>query len=152
MKVNFEKSLPCFLGFVLLFTSVIMNFSMDYKNNLFLEFNNLLNNKQQIIYKNIIKERITIYTIGLFLGIVLGILFLIKFPNHKYKICLFLTIVISTKLFFYKVYPKSTFMLYHLTTKQQTDKWMDIYKYMSTRWSKSLILSLISYFIISYFF
>ena len=146
------KTIYCFLGFVLLLSSILMNFLFNDKQKIFLEFNNLLNNKQQIIYKNIIKERITIYTIGLFLGIVLGILFLIKFPNHKYKICLFLTIVISTKLFFYKVYPKSTFMLYHLTTKQQTDKWMDIYKYMSTRWSKSLILSLISYFIISYFF
>ena len=93
-----EKTIYCFLGFVLLLSSILMNFLFNDKQKIFLEFNNLLNNQQKLIYKNIIKERLAIYTFGLLLGLFFGILFLSKYKDNKYKICIFLVIVFSTKL------------------------------------------------------
>ena len=52
----------------------------------------------------------------------------------------------------YKIYPKSTYMLYHLDKKDQVNKWMDIYTYMKKIWVSSFILSTIAYILFAYSF
>ena len=49
------------------------------------------------------------------------------------------------RIFFYYIYPKSTYMLKHLTNREQVDKWTDLYVYMKKIWISSLVISLISY-------
>ena len=46
------------------------------------------------------------------------------------NVCIFIVIVFVTKMFAYKGYPKSTYMLYHLDKKEQVDAWTDIYRNM----------------------
>ena len=53
------------------------------------------------------------------LGLFLGILYLYTYSEEKFKVCKFIVIVMLTKLTFYYFYPKSDFMLYHLTEKEQ---------------------------------
>ena len=52
---------------------IFMNFLKDNKK--FEKFNNTLNDEQKKIYKNIIVERIKIYSIGIATGLFLGILY-----------------------------------------------------------------------------
>lgn len=138
--------LYCAVGFTLLFSSIWMNFS--YNDKIFLEFNSLLNSNQKQIYKEIVLERIKIYFSGMMLGLLLGFLFLVKYPNDKYRLCKFLTIIYVTKLGFYKIHPKKPLMLYSLTTKQQVDAWADIYQEMKHRWISSIIIGFIGYLFI----
>ena len=141
----------CTIGIILLFTSIIMNF-IGNKKDIFLKFQNTLDKQQNNIYQKIVYERLMIYTKGMILGLILGIFYLYKYPKDKYKICKFFAIVFVTKLGFYYIYPKSTLMLYHLKTKEQVDRWADIYLYMKKRWIISLIISSISYFLIAKYF
>ena len=140
------KLIFCAIAFILLISSVVMHFFIDKKDN-FLE---TLNHKQKVKYKEIIYERLKIYIFGMILGLFLGILYLYTYSEDKFKVCKFIAIIMSTKLIFYYFYPKSDYMLYHLQTKEQVKAWTDVYKSYKNAWKYSLIVSFISYILISY--
>lgn len=139
------NKLYCFIGVTLLLSSSFMNFLKN--ENVFNNFMNLLNDNQKNIYNKIIKERLSIYITGTILGIIIALIFRYKYSCN---ICICLSIIFITKLVFYYIYPKSTYMMYHLTNKKQTDAWMDIYTHMKYNWIKSIIFGLISYIFILY--
>ena len=135
----------CFIGYTLLLLSIFIHLLKNEKlQNRFIK---LLNKKQLKIYELIVKERITIYISGTFIGFLLGFLYIYFFPKHKYKNCLFITILMVTKLLFYSLYPKSTYILNHLNTKKQIQYWTDIYIHMKKIWIQSIILSITSYYL-----
>ena len=122
-----------------------MHFLKDDK--VFDHFMSLLNREQKNTYTKIIKERVFIYLLGTVVGILLAITYN-KF--YKFNICISLTIIFITQMIIYKIYPKSTYMMYHLKNKAQTDAWMDIYTHMKYNWIKSVGLGLLSYLFILY--
>jgi hypothetical protein len=144
------ESIYCILGWTLLMSSIFMAI-MKTDKGIFIQFNKLLNKKQQIKYKQIIKERTCIYLSGMILGLILGLYYLYRYPKDKYKICKFLAIVYIVKLGFYYFIPKSPLMLFSLTTKEQTDAWANIYTEMKSRWQKSLFLGFLGYLMIGKF-
>jgi NhaP-type Na+/H+ or K+/H+ antiporter len=136
----------CSAAIVILLSSVFMMFLKD--NNLFLKFMNTLNNDQKEIYNKIIKERLSLYFGGMLLGIFIGLLYLFYSKKSNRNICIFIVIVFITKMIVYKVYPKSTYMLYHLDKKEQVDAWTDIYRNMKKIWMLSFVFAIISYILI----
>ena len=139
--------LVCLIGFTLFFASIYMSY-LKKDNDIFINFNKLLNEKQKSIYQKIIRERMSIYISGSVLGLVTGIIYFVQSKNDNYKICKFLTIIYVIKLGFYKIYPKSPLLLYSLTTKSQTDAWADIYTEMKNRWIQSILTGFIGYILI----
>ena len=139
---------PCLVGLIFLFSSIYM--SIVKRDNIkFSQFMNLLNDEQQKRYQRIIYERISIYTFGMIIGVLLGVYYLFSNPTDNYRLCKFLCIIYIVKLGFYYFYPKSPLMLYSLTTKPQVDAWADIYTEMKNLWKKSLIVGFIGYLILS---
>lgn len=137
----------CVIAFTLLVSSIIMLFLKD--ENLFTTFINTLDEKQKKTYLQVIKERTNIYLSGKFIGLILGLLYLFISGNYsKQGVCIFISITFVFQLLFYKLYPKSTYMLEHLTTSEQKIAWLDIYKYMKKIWIISVILSFIAYFLL----
>ena len=143
------KIIFCVIGITLLISSVYMSY-LRQDNEIFIKFNSLLDDKQKKEYNRIIVERITIYAIGVILGLVVGIYYLLSRPKDKYKLCKFLCIVYIIKLSFYYFYPKSKLMLYSLSTQEQVKAWADIYTEMKNRWKKSLMVGFFGYIIISF--
>ena len=137
--------LVCLIGFVLLFSSIIMHFFVK-KNTLMDTLSPTLQKK----YKSIVYERLKIYIMGMILGIILGLIYIYSYSGGIQNICIFIVIVMSVKLTFYYFYPKSDYMLYHLQTKEQVKAWTDVYKSYKNAWKYSLIVSFISYILISY--
>ena len=117
-------------------------------HNLFQKFMNTLNKEQKEIYNKIIKERLSLYFGGMLLGIWIGLLYLFYSKKSNKNICMFIVIVFLTKMFVYKGYPKSTYMLYHLDKKEQVDAWTDIYTYMKKIWMLSFVFAIISYILL----
>ena len=113
---------------------------------------NTLNDDQKKIYFKIIRERTMLYIGGMILGMVLGFIYLFMNKRTGLNICAFITIVLVTQLIFYKVYPKSTYMLYHLDNPKQVSAWTDIYTYMKKIWMFSFFLAIVSYIIFAYGF
>ncbi len=142
---------PCLIGLTLLFSSIYMSF-MKKDNKMFVHFMEILDQEQKIKYQKIIYERMMIYMIGMILGVSLGLFFLYRNKNEKYKLCKFLVIIYLVKLGFYYFYPKSPLMLYSLDKKEQIDAWADIYTEMKTRWIHSLIIGFVGYIFISMMF
>ena len=60
-----------------------------------------------------------LYIGGMILGLFLGVVYLSMNKKSGLNICAFITIVFITQIVFYKVYPKSTYMLRHLDDLKQ---------------------------------
>ena len=140
----------CSVAVVFLLSSIFMMFLKDEK--LFTNFMNTLNDDQKKIYFKIIRERTMLYIGGMLLGLFLGIIYLSMNKKSGMNICAFITIVFVTQLVVYKVYPKSTYMLYHLDKKNQVSAWTDIYTYMKKIYMLSFGMAIISYILIGYSF
>ena len=142
------KIISCAIAFVLLLSSILMHFFIDKKDDFLLT----LNMDQKKKYKDIIQERFKIYIFGMILGLVLGFLYVYIYNEDRFKVCKFVAIVLVTKLTFYYFYPKSDFMLYHLTEREQVSAWTDVYRNYKNAWRNSLILAIISYILFSFSF
>ena len=136
----------CSVAVVFLLSSIFMMFLKDEK--LFTNFMNTLDEDQKKIYFKIIRERTMLYIGGMLLGLFLGVVYLSMNKKTGMNICAFITIVFVTQIVFYKVYPKSTYMLYHLDKKEQVSSWTDIYTYMKKIYMLSFLLAIISYILI----
>ena len=142
------KIISCAIAFVLLLSSILMHFFIDKKDDFLLT----LNVDQKKKYKDIIQERFKIYIFGMILGLVLGFLYVYIYNEDRFKVCKFVSIVLVTKLTFYYFYPKSDFMLYHLTETAQVSAWTDVYRNYKNAWRNSLIIATISYILLSFSF
>lgn len=143
-------NISCAIGITLLLSSIFMN--LNKNDVLFKKFYNSLNDKQRQIYLHIIRERLTIYVIGLFIGTVSGVYYLYRYQKDKYRLCKFLAIVYILQLGIYYVYPKHPLMLNYLTSKEQVASWAKIYTDMKNNWIRSLLLGFIGYLILSKIF
>ena len=137
----------CIIGITLLLSSIYMSI-LKQDQDIFIHFFRLLNEDQQKIYTNIVKERLMIYFTGMLTGLVFALLYYYKYPKQSYPICTFLAIVYVTKLSIYYFFPKSPLMLYSLTTKEQTDAWANIYEEMKKRYKISLLVGFIGYLVL----
>ena len=99
------KITTCLIGITLLITSIVMH-TQNKDKTIFKNFENLLDEKQKDIYKNIVKERLKIYTMGMILGLSLGAYYIYSNPKDTYLICKFFMIIYTIKLGFYYFYPK----------------------------------------------
>lgn len=141
--------LACLIGFTLLFASLWMSF-VQKDSRIFVKFQSLLDERQKRIYASIVRERLTIYTMGMILGLGLGFSYYYgSGKSDKYRVCKLLAIIFVTKLIFYYVYPKKPLMLYSLKTEEQVAAWADIYTEMKKSWVKSLGAGLVGYIVLS---
>ena len=139
------KIVSCAIAFILLLSSILMHFFIDKKDDFLLTLN--IDQKQK--YKSIILERFRIYIFGMILGLLLGFGYAYIYNEDKFKVCKFVAIVLVTKLTFYYFYPKSDFMLYHLTEREQVSAWTDLYRNYKNAWKNSIILAILSYILFS---
>ena len=141
--------LACLIGFTLLFASLWMSF-VQKDSRIFVKFQGLLDERQKRIYASIVRERLTIYTMGMILGLGLGFSYYYgSGKSDKYRVCKLLAIIFVSKLLFYYIYPKKPLMLYSLKTEEQVAAWADIYTEMKTSWIKSLGAGFVGYIVLS---
>ena len=80
---------------------MIINMFSSHKDQVFIDFQNTLSSDQKKIYSNIVNERLKIYLQGYMLGLIFAFLFIYYSNQTKMKkVCIFLTIAISTKKFY----------------------------------------------------
>jgi hypothetical protein len=142
------KDISCLIGITMLIGSLSMTI-MKKNTDIFNNFYKLLDEKQKVIYEEIVRERLMIYFTGMVIGLGLGIYYYVG-SKDKYKLCKFLAIIYLVKLGFYYFYPKKPLMLYSLTDQEQVEAWANIYEEMKSKYKKSLLIGFVGYLLISY--
>jgi len=155
--IKMSQISPCLLGSGFLMASVYTMMSKG-KSAASTQFEASLNSGQQQIYEQIKEERAKLYFRGLALGTVLGAAFLYfnrggltAFGSGAISnACLFTVIVMGTMTFFYKLSPKSKWMVEYLTTTGQVQLWNAVYKEMQYKYYMGFFLGLAGYVLIGY--
>ena len=143
------NNVSCIVGITLILSSIIMSV-LNLKKDKFNNFVELLNPEQKKKYHEIIVERITVYNVGMIIGIILGFLYYYYNKKDKYIFCKVISIMSVVKIGIYYFYPKKPLMLNHLTGEKQVQAWTEIYSTMKNRWKQSMILGFIGYLFISF--
>ena len=147
----------CLIAFVFLIANIYIILSSvndNKKHNLY----NVLDDKQKNIYDNIVNERKNIYYSGFVAGIILSIISVLTLkyilnPKKLQKtsmVCLVASITFITNYLYYILYPKTDYMVLHLTDKRQVEEWLNIYKYMQFKYHIAFAIGIISVVIFSY--
>lgn len=148
MKISdLECGLSCLIASALFGSMLYMMLYYD-KENIMMNFQSTLNEKQNAIYQLIIKERMRLYIEGLIIGLLLGFIYLMYSKKSVFSSCLFTLIVLGVNNSYYLLYPKSDYMVKYLETEEQRDAWLNVYTSMKNRCYMGMILGVISYLII----
>ena len=143
------NNLSCIIGITLILSSIIMSI-LNLKKDKFNIFVDMLDTEQKRKYNEIIVERITIYNIGMVVGVILGVLYYYYNKKDKDIFCKVITIMTVSNIGIYYFYPKKPLILIYLTDEIQVKAWADIYSTMKNRWMQSIVLGFIGYLFISY--
>ena len=140
----------CLIAFVLLSGTIATMITSKTSPN-FRKFNETLTIEQQKLYKNITMERLRIYIEGMILGLITGLFGLSLLPkkvDNASKVCLFVIVCLLINMVYYRMYPKSNYMVKHLNTPEQKEAWLAIYKEMKYRHLFGMILGLGAYIVL----
>ena len=143
--------ITCIVAVIFLIANIYIMLSCSNNKKDKQDFLNVLNIKQQQTYENIINERKNIYFMGYVLGIILSIigyyltkkLLKVRYNNVS-LICFVGAVTFVTNYLFYILYPKSDYMLLHLSDKRQITEWLNIYRKMQYKFHLGFVLGIIA--------
>ena len=148
-----RNNLSCVIGFSFIFANIAvsLNPNIQKKNATFL---NSLTDLQKAMYKLVKKERITLFTHGTILGVILGILILywVRKKGNLLKGCCFMATVFLTQYFYYTLSPKNYSMVEVLKGRNQLHEWNNVYKAYQWNYHAGILLAIIGYFLLGYGF
>ena len=150
--MNSEKISYCLVAAIFLGASIFTMLTCKSCSP-FVEYENSLNLKQKLVYKQVVSERQSNYIKGLVLGSVIALFYLyfnLGTINPLRHACIFVAIALFVQYLYYNLVPKSIYMLEVLNTPDQVKKWLEVYKTMKMRYHIGMLLGLIGYFIFAY--
>ena len=150
----------CFVATMFILGNIIFTFLMD-KHSEVAKYQESLNEDQQKIYQKIVNERKSIALQGYGLGLGLSIGFLVSrhfmtkrkgsFINSSIgALCLTTAITFIVQYFYYMLSPKSNWMLKELSTPEQKEQWLKVYRAYSWNYHLSMLLGLIGAGLLGY--
>lgn len=152
-------SISCSISLIFIIGMIYMTLMTD-KTTLINPFMDTLNKKQQSKYKELTKERATIYLTGFSLGFILslGLILIKSFVQPKYIAtlsglqmgCIVSSITFVTTYFYYILSRKSDYMIHYLETPEQKTAWLSIYKTMQFNYHFGLVLGIASVFLLGF--
>lgn len=149
----------CYISFfisMMFIVGMIYFTTESYRNNTIQNYKNQLPTDLKDIYEKITEERMKIYYQGYALGLFLSLIVIIY--NYKIKkeklslfsmICIVLATSFVTNYFYYTLYPKTDWMLNHITDPYQVKVWLIMYNNMKKYYHMGLFLGLISVIILA---
>lgn len=146
--------MPCYISCALATIFVIGSIFMSnatQTNKTIQHYQSQLPSNLQNLYAKITEERKRIYYYGYALGLVLSAI-VIYYNNNTSRIkmtnttmvCVTITISFLTNYFYYMLSPKSTYMLQHINSPEQTKAWLIMYRAMQYYWHAGLVLGIVA--------
>ena len=151
-------SVSCMISSVFLI-GMIYFYNMTDKSEIVKHYKNTLTTDLRNRYEKISEERKRISYYGYGLGLVFSLLVIyysLKIKkerlNNTSLVCIVVATSFITNALFYMVYPKSDWMLEHISNKEQVKAWLQMYKSMSFYYHTGLILGIIAVGILAFAF
>ena len=117
----------CMLSTVIIFWFVA-GMLVNKKTPVFTNLINSLDDEQKQKFDMIVKERTNIFKKSLGCALVLTLMLIITLRNKNMSLQKLICVVIVSSVFwmtlFYMIHPKSDYMIRHLKTQDQRDKWV----------------------------
>ena len=143
-------TVSCMISTVFLI-GMIYFYNMTDKSEIVKHYKGTLTSDLRIRYEKISEERKWISYYGYGLGVVFS-LFVIYYSlkikkerlNNTSLVCIVVATSFITNALFYMVYPKSDWMLEHISNKDQVKAWLQMYKSMSFYYHTGLILGIVA--------
>ena len=149
--------MPCYISCALATVFVISSIFMTnatQQNKTIQYYQSQLPSNLQNLYAKITAERQRIYYYGYTLGLIISIIVIYYNnnlrPHNNLKMTtttmvgVVITISFITNYFYYMLSPKSTYMLEHINSPEQTKAWLTMYKTMQYYWHAGLVLGIVS--------
>ena len=151
-------TVSCMISTVFLI-GMIYFYNMTDKSEIVKHYKGTLTSDLRKRYEKISEERKWISYYGYGLGLVFS-LFVIYYSlkikkerlNNTSLVCIVVATSFITNALFYMVYPKSDWMLEHISTKDQVKAWLQMYKSMSFYYHTGLILGIVAVGIFAFAF
>lgn len=145
--------MSCALATIFLIGSIFMT-NATQKNKTIQHYRSQLPSSLQNLYAKITAERQRIYYYGYALGLIISIIIIyynttlssrnnIKMTSAT-MVCVIITVSFITNYFYYMLSPKSTYMLEHINSPEQTKAWLTMYKTMQYYWHAGLVLGIVA--------
>lgn len=143
-------STTCMIAVALIIASIYFQ-NATTKSKVIQEYKKQLPSNLQNLYEKISAERLRINYYGYGLGLVLSIIIILY--NYSLKrnkltttslVCLVIVVSFFTNYFYYILSPKTTYMLEHINSPEQTKAWLTMYKTMQYNYHFGFIVGLIA--------
>lgn len=152
----------CFISSMFIIGNLIFTYLMDKQGEV-KKYQDTLTDEQKIMYKKIVDERKKLAMQGYALGIAMSVGFLVGrkwFIKSKKSLlstslsglCATGAITFIVQYFFYILMPKSNWMLNHLNSEEQRDKWVKVYRAYSWNYHLSMLIGIIGASLLGYGF
>ena len=138
---------------------MIYFYNLTDKSAIVKHYKSSLSSDLQKRYENISNERTNISYQGYALGVILSLI--IIFYNLTFKrspmntttlVCTVVATAFITNYFYYMLYPKSDWMLNHITSKEEIKAWQLMYREMQFNYHMGLVLGIIAIGILAFAF
>lgn len=149
-------SISCSISTIFII-GMIFFYNATNKNGVTERYRATLNLEQREIYNKISKERLNISIQGYVLGFVLSLLIIFYYYNTKgirssNMVCMVIATSFLTNYFYYKLAPKTDWMLNHIESQKQSKEWVEMYRSMQFYYHGGLVLGIIGVAVFAYAF
>ena len=133
----------CSIALIFLTGIIFTTLYVDGKNKALIDS---LDKDQKQKYHQIKEKRRHIFSISIISGFIISLISLFFLRNNSkiVKVCLVGAITLVTSYFVYSLYPKGDFMISHLKTDDQREKWLAVYKEMKYKYHLGLLTGLLA--------
>ena len=148
--------ITCSISAIFIIGMIYMTNAMS-NNDIIQKYQDQLPEDLIATYQEIVVERTRIYYMGYILGFVLAAI-VIFYQSRRSKfsatsmVCTAVAISFLTNYFYYVLSPKSTHMLEHVKSEEQTIAWLEMYKGMQFHYHTSLAIGLVGVGVFAYAF
>ena len=130
--------------------SLIYMYNATNRRQVLVQYEKQLPSNLQQLYKKIRDERQSISYYGYGLGFILSLIAIVynsvslKKGSTISMVCLAVVITFLTHYFYYLLTPKTTYMLEHINSPEQTKAWLTMYKTMQKFYHTGMLLGLVA--------
>ena len=129
------------------------------KSKIVQEYKKQLPSNLQNLYEKLSTERLRINYYGYTLGLVLSlIIILYNYTSKRNKltntslVCLVIVVSFFTNYFYYILSPKSTYMLDHINSVEQTKAWVAMYREMQYNYHLGFVIGVVAVGVLAFAF